>query len=437
MKIGAKIKLFVEKHHRWLLCLAIAAAILIVFQTSRKMIKSEFAKGDMEAFLHAAQLLIRGENIYQTPSRDLTQGGVYYLYLPLLAILFVPLALLPVNFSIVLWNVFNVFLVFWIVRTFYETMTGERFADLSNAQFWTICFLPILLTLRFILHHLSYGQANLLVLACLIGALKLMRNRRDLSGGALIGTALILKMIAVPFVFWIVAERKIKTMIGIALGILLGAFVVPAVFLGVSQNFDYFIFWLDNAIVRESLSTARVPLGVNVSLQAQLQRFFTPVHAFEFRGNSVSLMIFELSPTTIRVLAKIIQAAVLGAIFFYAVKFRALPEIVSRWGGAALTFALIPLFAPTTQKHYFVMLLPAYVFVIYWWSFRHMTDKIFRGLVVASFVCLSLTVDGLVGKTLDDFFTAAGFLAWGTMLLVGAIFRVGFVCRQSNLKPPN
>src|ERR687891_471993 len=109
----------------------IAGGILAVVSASEKMITSSLATGDIESYLHAAKSILAGQDIYATPSRPLEQGGLYYLYPPLLAVLFIPLALLPVPAAIVLWSVLNVLLLAWIVRAFYEGMAGSPLSALK------------------------------------------------------------------------------------------------------------------------------------------------------------------------------------------------------------------------------------------------------------------------------------------------------------------
>lgn len=412
-----------EKYNWIFKILLLAVILLIVVNSSQKMIKSSYAKGDMEAFLHAAHLITKGENIYETPSRDMSQGGVYYLYLPLLAILFIPLALLPVNLSIFLWTIINVFLVFWCVKTFYEIISTKSFWTLSIIDSWVIGIVPILLCLRFILHHLTYGQANILVMSTVILGLKLLKNKQCIGSGCVIGIALILKIVAIPFVFLFAAKTNLKLMLGLIIGIFICGILFPSIILGFTKNWDYLNFWIDNALLNEVLSTQKVPLGVNISLQAQMQRFFTSVSVLTYKDKPIYLTIYTLSPQILRVLSKLIQVAIILTIVHYAIKFRNAAEVISQWGGVALCFALIPLFAPTTQKHYLVMLLPTYIYVIYVWYCLRLKDRWFQILIIASFVLTTLTVDGLVGKTLDDFFTAVGCIAYGTILLVVAVFR--------------
>ena len=420
-----------EKYAKILRWVVFAAALLLIVTTCNKMIKSKLSKGDLNVYLYASNLIVRQENIYETPNRDLDKGGSYYLYLPLFAISLVPLTLLPIEANIVLWTIFNVFLVFWTVKMFYEAMTGEGFFEIPLPERWTIAFFSILLTLRFILYHLAYGQANLLILALLVLGLKLWSKKRETGAGAVIGLAIVLKVIAAPFIFWFVARRNLKTVFGIALGIFAGAFLIPWLVLGFEKTLEYNNYWLNNMALSDDLIVSKVPLVINVSPQALLYRLFTDVKAFDYRGEPVFLTVYQLPAQTIRILAHLIQGIIAATIVVYAVKYRRAPEIISKWGGAALTFAAIPLFAPTSQKHYFVVLLPAYLYVVYVWRSLELKDKWFRRLIVASFAVASMTVDGIVGDTLDNLFTVTGFIALGTVFLIAAIFRAAHCLKNS------
>ncbi|HLM62564.1 MAG TPA: hypothetical protein VK308_17310, partial [Pyrinomonadaceae bacterium] len=118
------------------------------------------------------------------------------------------------------------------------------------------------------------------------------------------------------------------------------------------------------------------------------------------------------------------QVLVSSTIVFYAVRYRNRAALVSKWGGIALTFALIPLFATTTQRHYFVMLLPTYIYAVYIWYCLKFEDKWFKRLIPASFILTLISTDGITGGFLSDVFTASGCVAWGAILLTLGIFRV-------------
>lgn len=415
---------FLEKYAGILRWLVLLTVFLVVVHASVKIIKSPFSKGDFEAFFNAAELIVNRQNIYLTPTRDVSQGGLFYLYLPLLALMLVPLTLLSLPASILLWNFLSAFLIFWTTKAFYKMLSGDSFSELPIRSRWAAAFFPILFTSPFILHHLAYGQANILILAVTTLAIKLIANRRDTTGGTFLGLAIVLKVIAAPFVIWFVSRKCWRVVAGVTVGIIIGMVLIPSLFLGMDLNVSYVDYWVRIIVLADDLGTAKVPLGVNLSLQAQMFRFFTEMPAFNYKQQTYSLTIYSLQPQTIKMIGRLLQVLVLSTIVFYAVRYKNRAELISKWGGIALTFALVPLFATTAQRHYFVMLLPAYVYAVYVWHRLKFKDKWFRFLLAASFVFTLISTDGITGGFLSDFFTAAGCVAWGTISLVLCIFRV-------------
>ena len=96
--------------------------------------------------------------------------------------------------------------------------------------------------------------------------------------------------------------------------------------------------------------------------------------------------------------------------------------MVGQWGGVALACSLAPAFSTVAQKHYFVLLLPAHIYVVYLWHCLRLKDKWFRGLIVASFIVATLSTN-ILGYLPGAIFSNAGGLGWGTFLLSAAIFR--------------
>lgn len=188
--------------------------------------------------------------------------------------------------------------------------------------------------------------------------------------------------------------------------------------------------WVQIVFPYPDLSRFPLNFSANVSLQAQVHRFFSYVPAFKYNGQEYYFTIFQAQASSIRIAERIISLAILGAIVVYRALFRKSADIVSRWDGVALTFAFIPIFTPTAQQHYFVFLLPSYVYVIYVWHRLRLAHKWFRGLVISSFVVASLTTDGICGQLLGDIFNAAGCIPGGTLLLAAAIFRAASCLRK-------
>lgn len=403
--------------------------IAVVFISANKQIKSQPSRGDIDIYLHASSLFLRSENVYETPNRN---GSDYYVYPPLLAILLMPFLLIPIEAVIFIWCVFNVGLIYLLLRMLYEAITGESFSALPEKSRLILIFVPVLLDVRFILHHLDYGQANILSYTIAVFGLWLISRNKAFSGGAAIGVSMVTKLLTLPFGIWFMAKRNFRAVLGIVSGVIAGLFL-PALVLGWQRNLFYLEYWLQTIILNDARRSQHWALGINFSLQAQLTRFFSDVPAFDFHGQTYNLTIFALSPEAIKLLGLFVMLSVVVAISIYAWKFRKHSSIISQWGGVALTFCMIPLFSPVALKHHFVSLLPAYFYVVYLWHCRRLRDRAFIALLIASFSLTTLTSENFWGKDLNNFFLAAGCLCWGTILLATAIWRAaGCLAKSEN-----
>lgn len=400
----------------------IVGGILAVVSASSKMINSSLATGDMESYLHGARSILAGQDIYATPSRPLVTGGLYYIYPPLLAVLFIPLALLPVPLSVVLWSVLNLLLLVWIVRAFYEAMTGSSLSALKFDERWTIVFFALLPPSRFILHHLFYGQANILMMALAVLGLKQLKAGKSLRGAVAVGLSIAIKVMTYPFILWFLFRKNLKVVAGIVGGAVVGL-LLPALVVGFNTNWNYLVYWFRNVALSPNVNAAKVPLYVNVSLQSQLYRFFGEAAGFIFRGRPHYLTIYQLPDSTLHLVEGLLPILMLGVIALYWYRFRNTAELVSHWGGVTLTLALISVFTPFAQKHYLVLLLPAFLFLVHVWYHLELHDKWFHELVIASSVLLIFTNEAICGEYLGAVFTGMGAMAGGVVLACAAIFR--------------
>jgi hypothetical protein len=400
----------------------ILGGILAVISASYKMIHSPLATGDMESYLHAAHSILDGQDIYATPSRPLQEGGLYYIYPPLLAVLFIPLAVLPVSLSIVLWSVFNVLLLAWVVSAFYEAMTGASLSALKFHERWTIVFFALLPPSRFILHHLFYGQANILIMAMTVVGLKQLNAQKSGRGALSIGLSVAIKVLTYPLTLWFLLKRNVKAVLGIVGGTAVGL-LLPALVVGFGANWNYLVEWFRTIALSPGANNAKVPMYVNVSLQAQLYRFFGDAAGFIYQGRPHYLTVYQLPNSTLHVIEAALPLLMLAVIVVYWYMFRKAGELVSHWGGVALIMALISVFTPFAQKHYLVFVVPAFVFLVHVWYRIELHDRWFHELVIASAVLLIFTNEAICGEYLGAVFTGVGAMAAGVVFACAAIFR--------------
>jgi hypothetical protein len=374
--------------------------------------------GDPRVFVHAARLLLHGGDVINVPD----QFGLYYVYPPFFAFLNIPLIFLPIEVVIVLWTIASVVLLGWSMAAFYAGMLEQPFLSIPSKTRWVVCSLTLLLTARFVFFHLQGGQSDIFVLALSVLGLVLYSRRQPLRSGIAIGLSLILKITTLPFVFWFLARRSGRVIAGIVLGCLVGV-MLPAIVVGPKRDLDYHREWF-NKIFSTNAVVSNESSGIgNLSLRAQLGRFFQQTTAFEYHGHGYQFTIAELSPRALSLLGWFLMFLIVLAISWYALRYRDAPTLVSRWGGYALVFSLIPSFSTWTEVHHLVLLVPSYLYVVHLWYGRQVTDRWFKLLVVLSFILLTLTTKMFCGVFLSRALTSLGFINLGMLSLTAAIFR--------------
>ena len=391
--------------------IALAAIGSCIPQISRR-------DGDPEVFVSAARVLLRGGDIYSVAS---PHGRLYY-YPPFFAVLNVPLIPLPVVFLISLWCAVSVVLLGWSMAAFYSGLTGRPFFSLPAKTRWTVCTLSTLLTLRFTLLHLRFGQTNIFVLALVVLGLTWLTRKQKIRSGIAIGLSMLIKLTTLPFALWFAARRAGKVILGITLGALI-AVAMPALIAGLRQDADYHLAWVKRVALTDAPGTGNWSGIGNVSLRAQADRFFLDVDAFSYRDRPYRATIVSLPNGIVRLIGYLMMLGISLLIVWYAVRFRNAPRLVSEWGGFAFVFTLIPNFSPVTEIPHLVLLIPAYLYVVHVWHSRLTSDRIFRGLVLLSFVFSSLTTKSLCGLFISQVLTAWGFISLGMLFLSAAVWR--------------
>jgi len=415
----------VEDHLSAFRILAVIATAIVAAVSSSRMIRRPFAHGDFGVYLHAARVMLSGGNIYATPTHPVASGGLFYIYPPLLAFLFIPLTWLPENAAIVLWTVLNIFLVAWVVHAALEIISGRRFAAIPVGSRWAVGFLSLLLTGRFILQHLDRGQTNILETALMVLGIKLAARggQRSALGGAVLGFSAALKVITAPYALWLGLEKQVRALASAALGLAFGL-AAPALLLGWKANSFLLSYWFRNFVLDSTQRETTLGLGFNYSIRAVLLRLFTPVVAFEHGGHAYRFMIVQLPVGWVYVADWLIRFAILGALIGYCFRLRKSSELARRGGGMAITCAAIPLLFPTAQENYFVFLLPTMIYLMYWQLYLKRADSAFQIWIAAYVLLAVLTAQGICGKFLSQIFVGAGSVPLGTICLICAVLGV-------------
>ena len=188
---------------------------------------------DLTVFLRAAEAIRSGESIYLVTNAR----GWYYVYTPLLAILLVPFARLPLLANSFMWYMLSVGSlcgsVILSARLAPERSTGMRAAVLAG-----------LLCIPSLVESMTRGQLGVMTVFLAIAILYLYVREHVIWAGLILAFSVVLKVspLAVLIVFFLV-KREWKLVASFFLGLVFFAWVLPSIVIGSDQNWFYLTEW--------------------------------------------------------------------------------------------------------------------------------------------------------------------------------------------------
>ncbi len=154
--------------------------------------------------------------------------GIRFLYPPLSAVLFVPLACLPFWLAARVWLLINLgclaLVAYFLASYFLEGLDAEQ--RLLWAGFGAL----LLAGYHSLGHTLQVGQATLVVAVFLLGGLTLARANRDLAAAALLAIGTFLKPVAMLLAFYLLLKGRWRLI----------AFWIAAMLVGAAASIAFF-----------------------------------------------------------------------------------------------------------------------------------------------------------------------------------------------------
>jgi hypothetical protein len=394
--------------------IVLSVAVVLVALAIKKALTRDL---DLFVLLDAAHRVTLGIDIYSSASPT----GAYFLYLPLLAVLFVPLTLVPQQVAGVAWAFASIMLIGWSLHAWIKMLAGDRYSRLSTFEKWALHLLSLILCFDPISSEIGNGQVNCLVLAVTIFAIRLGQRDRQFTSGILLGLAFIAKALNAPVIAYHLFTKRSRIVAGAGIGLVIGV-LLPAIFLGVLRDLDYTSYWLSHIAFNPDLVSHRSGFSGNASLAGVLTRLFTDVPGFVSNGISYTLTVERLDASILRWAGPVIAGCTLAVLGVYAYLYRSSRPLVSYFGGVALAFCLAPVMIPIAERPHFLMLLPAYAYVSYAWIHWRVKGRLFYSLLAAAFALSTLALRVYVGDFLGSVFWALGAPTWAAVCLAAAIF---------------
>jgi hypothetical protein len=186
--------------------------------------------GDFSQFYTAGLLADRGEidRLYDQAyffglQRDWKEdGGLFSLYPPMMALVMMPLARLPFHTALVVW---------WGIQAACFAAAGWILYGMMNlSRRWRVIALAALANLFPLAIAVRMAHLTPMLLVVLAGGIALHGRGKTVSAGLLLSLLAIKPQLAVGLVLWLCLRRDLRTLAGVAAGMLAQAAAVAAAF---------------------------------------------------------------------------------------------------------------------------------------------------------------------------------------------------------------
>ncbi len=342
---------------------AVCLAVLFTTKVANRM-------PDFEVYWTAGSRALAAQPLYRVED-----GHFVFKYLPAFAVLFAPIALMPLAVAKALWFTMSAILMLVLLGVSASAMPNSR---RSSALLIVLTFVAMA---KFYAHELQLGQVNLLFAVVVVAAVVLLRRRQDAVAGILLGLAVVVKPYALLFVPWL-ASRRSKRPFATMVATVTLALVLPAVRYGWRGNVRLLSDWWRT--VTES-SPPNLMNHDNVSLASVFTRWLGPGTEASIAAILVSLALVGLAAIVIAGRGQLEDTDPLEV---------------------SLALVLIPLLSPQGWDYVFLICTPGVMLLIN--DFELLPRALRLATGVAIFV-VAFTIYDVVGRTAYlTFMTLAG-----------------------------
>jgi len=332
--------------------LAALAIWVFVYKAAPKM-------PDFEVYWKTASRAAHAESLYRT-----SDGHYQFKYLPAFAVLATPLARLSLATAEVVWVATSVALLVTLLALAVRLPVEQR-----KPVRWLVG-LTVLAFAKFYAQELVLGQVNLLFAVIATTVLLAMRSGREVSAGALVALAIVIKPYAVLFLPWLVARRRLPSVVSASAGLAV-ALVLPAAVYGWEGNVTLHHEWWRTV---SETTAPNLSLYDNVSLAAMYFRWVGP------------------GPLSAR-LALGTAVLLLGIVALVFLGRRGIPFPEGVEGAMLLT--LMPLFSPQGWHYVFLIATPAIVYLV---NYEDLLPRPWRVLTIAAVAAIGFSIFDLMGR---------------------------------------
>jgi hypothetical protein len=337
---------------------------------------------DFEVYWRVASRAAQAEPLYRE-----SDGHFVFKYLPAFAVLAIPIGLLPLPASKFVWFFGSIALLVALVRMAVRLPVERR-----KSLRWLV-IVTVVTLLKFYAHELVLGQVNILFAVIATGAFLAMKAQREVTAGALVVLAIVIKPYAVLFVPWLIARRQLRSIASVCAGLAV-VLILPAAIYGWNGNIDLHREWW-----RTVTETTAPNLSIydNVSVAGMFYRWVGPGELSARLAYGSGLFLLGVA-----------------AVVFFLRRGITFPEGLE----GALLLTLMPLLSPQGWDYVFLIATPAIVYVA---NYLDLLPRPLRVLTVIAVAVIAFVVFDLVGRTAYYTFMRLSFISLCFFVVIAAL----------------
>jgi alpha-1,2-mannosyltransferase len=355
--------------------LVAVATVALVFKASSRM-------SDFEVIWRTASRALAGESLYRPED-----GHWLFKYLPVFAVLAMPIALLPLQVAKAIWFAATTATLVLLLRITPSLLPEQR------KPRWALLVVTIIVMGKFYAHELVLGQTNLLLVTTVAMALLALKRQQEVLAGTLVVVAIILKPYALILLPWLLARRQRGSIASAAIG-MMAALVAPVVRYGLATTVRLYKDWWHTVVTSTEPNLLNQD---NVSWLAMYSRWFHPGALAE--SLTIATVIFALAVV----------------VYVYRLRDRLpFPELLE----ASLLLTLMPLISPQGWDYVLLVATPAIICLL---NYEDRLSPVMRTLAVAAMGVVGLAIYDLLGRTAYHAFMRASGITLCFFIIIAAL----------------
>jgi hypothetical protein len=315
---------------------------------------------DFEVCRKTAARVLAAEPLYRE-----TDGHWKFKYLPANGVIWAPVALLPRPVARAMWYATMLALLVVLLRT-----SASLIPDPLYSRGWLIGATFVLLG-KFFVHEIELGNFNILMATLVVYAAYCMTRGKEALAGVLITCAVVIKPYAVLFVPYLVARRRLASILS-ALAALAVALILPAAIYGWDGNVKLLEDWW------RTVTTSTTPLLAdrnNVSALSVFTRLLGPD-----------------SPAAMLAMATVAALLATAAVVFFMRGRMASPEGLE----VGILLTMIPIISPQGWDYVFLISAPGVMYLV---NYHTKLPPVIRALVIAALLVAGFSIFDVIGRT--------------------------------------